>query len=212
MTVTEHDEPTNDADAAKPTEREPDAVDQRLSPPLLVALALGAMLVIGVGVAGILVGGAKANPPAPPVSTAEATAPFPLVPVDAPQAGSPSCTALLAGLPAKLTDGKTALHRRPIANPAPDAVAVWGGTATTDPVVLRCGIERPPELKPTAELLEVSGVEWFKIDGDDSATWYAVDRPVVIALTLPSGKGTGPIQDISTAIGATLKPVPIFGP
>jgi hypothetical protein len=207
MTVTDHQEPTEKP--AEPPAGEP-ASERKLSPPLLAALILGAALVVGVGVAGILVGGAGANPPAPPVSTAEATGPAPIVPVDSPQAGSPSCTTLMADMPAKLTDGHSTLHRRPILKPAPPAVAAWGGTATVDPVVLRCGIERPPELKPTVELLEVSGVQWFKIDGDDSATWYAVDRPVVIALTLPAGKGTGPIQDISAAITAALKPVPVF--
>jgi hypothetical protein len=173
---------------------------------------LGIALVVAIGVAGIVTGGAgDTAAPAPPSAAGQpATGPVPLVPVDSPKASAPQCTALLAGLPATLSNGKTPLHRRPLAAPAPAAAAAWGGTATEDPVVLRCGIERPPELTQTSELLVISGVQWLKVTGDDAATWYAVDRPVTIALTLPGDVTTGPIQDISQAISATISAVPVF--
>lgn len=178
-----------------------------LSPPLVVALILAGVLVIGIGIAGIVLGtGGGPTAAAPP--TAAATGPVPLVPVAAPLAGSAQCAALAKALPATLANGNAPLHRRPLAAPAPPAAAVWGAGDT--PVVLRCGIERPPELTSTSELLDVSGVRWFQVTGNGAATWYAVDRAAVVALTLPDGLNTGPIQDVSTAIKATMPAVPVF--
>jgi hypothetical protein len=175
---------------------------------LIAALGLGIALLVGVAVAGIVLGSAAGGPVAAPRPTAS-TGPLLLVPVAAPQAGSAQCAALSRVLPATLANGDTPLHRRPLADPAPLAAAAWGGT-TGDPVVLRCGIERPPELTRTSELLGVSGVQWFRVAGDASATWYAVDRGATIALTLPDGLNTGPIQDVSTAIGTAIPAVPVF--
>ena len=178
-----------------------------LSPPLVVALVLAGVLVLGIGIAGIVLG-TGGGPAAAPPPTAAATGPVPLVPVAAPLAGSAQCAALGKALPATLANGNKPLHRRPIAAPAPQAAAVWGAGDT--PVVLRCGIERPPELTSTSELLDVSGVRWFQVTGNGATTWYAVDRAAVVALTLPDGLNTGPIQDVSAAIKATMPAVPVF--
>ncbi|CAN5246756.1 hypothetical protein BH11ACT7_BH11ACT7_32420 [soil metagenome] len=35
-------------------------------------------------------------------------------------------------------------------------------------------------------------------------TWFAVDRPVYVALTLPAGSGPTPIQELSRTITKTL--------
>jgi hypothetical protein len=184
--------------------------ERRLSPPLIVALCLGVALVIGVGVAGVVLGPASAVPTATPTTqpTAGATGPLLLVPVDAPGAGSAQCTALLRALPATLANGHTPLRRRQLAAPAPRATAAWGGG--DEPVVLRCGIERPPELTPTSELLGVDGVQWLRVSADGATTWYAVDRAEVVALTLPGNVGTGPIQDVSEAIARSMPAKPVF--
>jgi hypothetical protein len=178
-----------------------------LSPPLVIALVLAGMLVLGIGIAGIVLGTGGGGPTAAP-QKAPATGPVPLVPVAAPQAGSAQCAALDTALPATLANGNTPLHRRTLVAPAPQAAAAWGAGDT--PVVLRCGIERPPELTSTSELLDVSSVRWFQVTGNGTATWYAVDRAAVVALTLPDGLNTGPIQDVSTAISATMPAVPVF--
>jgi hypothetical protein len=178
-----------------------------LSPPLVIALVLAGVLVLGIGIAGIVLGTGNTGPTAGP-RPAPVTGPVPLVPVAAPQAGSAQCAALDTALPATLANGNAPLHRRPLVAPAPQAAAAWGAGDT--PVVLRCGIERPPELTSTSELLDVSGVRWFQVTGNGTATWYAVDRAAVVALTLPDGLNTGPIQDVSTAISATMPAVPVF--
>jgi hypothetical protein len=182
--------------------------DRRLSPPLIVALVLGAALVVGIGVAGIVLGPGSARPAAAP-PPATPTGPLLLVPVDAPLADSAECAALLHAVPKTLANGSTPLHSRQLASPAPPATAAWGGGAA-EPAVLRCGIERPPELTPTSELLEVNGVQWLRISADGATTWYAVDRAAVVALTLPGNVGTGPIQDVSDAISATMAVKPVF--
>jgi hypothetical protein len=178
----------------------------RLSPPAIVACVLAGLLVVGVATAGIVLrlsgtdAAASAGPP--PV-----TGPVGLVPVDSPQATSPACAGLIAKLPGSLPDSGPALPRRPIANPAPPAVAAWGDQA--EPVVLRCGVTRPDELVPTSNLLQVNDVRWLRVDGDGASTWYAVDRSVYVALTLPGNVSTGPIQEMSTMIGANLPATPL---
>jgi hypothetical protein len=91
-------------------------------------------------------------------------------------------------------------------------VAAWGN-AQHDPVVLRCGIERPAELTPTSHLWQVNGsAQWLQLPGQVASTWVVVDRPVYLALTLPAGTGAGPLQDISTIVSTVLPPKAItFG-
>lgn len=136
----------------------------------------------------------------------EQNQPLALVSVPAPQAGSADCAKLLAGIPATLTSNGKELSPRTLAEPAPKATVAWGDP---DPVVLRCGLERPPELTPTSPLRMVNKVQWLQVEQGDSATWYAVDRPVYVALTVPVSAGTGPLQTISDAISAKLPVTPL---
>ncbi|HWC82268.1 MAG TPA: DUF3515 domain-containing protein [Pseudonocardiaceae bacterium] len=179
---------------------------QKASPPLIAALALAGLLVLGMIGAGVYASNSGSGAPAPAADTAPATAPVNLVPVDSPQAGSDPCRSLVAALPTSLSNGRTALARRTMAGTSPAGTAAWGGTvADDDPVVLRCGLAKPDELTPTSELLTVDGVYWLQVNGDDAATWYAVNRSVYVALTLPSGvTGTGPLQEISSVLAAKL--------
>lgn len=208
---TEHDDPAGGSGGTAPDPTGSTDRGRRSSPPLIAALVLGVVLVAGVAVAGIVLGPSDSTPAPAPTAAAgpPATGPVLLVPVDAPQAGSAACTSLLDKLPATLPNGKTPLHSRPLAKPVQVGAAVWGG-GNGDPVVLRCGIERPPELTPTSELLAINGVQWLQISSDGLTTWYAVDRAVVVALTLPGNVGTGPIQEVSDTITATLPAKSVF--
>lgn len=138
-----------------------------------------------------------------------ATGALALPSVPAPQANSAECAALLAALPAELNSKGARLPRRELAQPAPPATMAWG---EPDPIVLRCGMERPPELTPTAQLRVVSGVQWLPVAGQGMSTWYVVDRAVYLALTVPDSAGTGPLQQTSDTVAATLPAVPLrFG-
>jgi hypothetical protein len=181
--------------------------DDHLSPAAVrVAVGLVALLAVGVVVAGlVLTSGAEPDTPAAPANTSSAaprTGPVALVAVDAPDAGSATCTRLMKALPTTLPDSGKTLRRLPIAEPAPPAAAAWGGDRG-EPVVLRCGLSRPGELTPTAALRVISGVSWLPVEGEGAATWFVVDRAVYVALTVPAGSGTGPLQEVSAAV-ATL--------
>jgi len=110
-------------------------------------------------------------------------------------------------LPARLPSGDTVLKRATLAEPAPPATAAWTD-AKSDPVVLRCGLDRPAELTPTTQLRAVSGVAWLPEDGPEATTWYLADRNVYVALTIPATTGTGVIQDLSATIAHTLPKKP----
>ncbi|MCR6484852.1 DUF3515 domain-containing protein [Amycolatopsis sp. OK19-0408] len=139
-------------------------------------------------------------------SSDPADGPLPLVAVPAPASGAPGCTTLLAAVPTELTSNGTALKVRTLADPAPPATVAWG---TGDPLVLRCGLDRPPELTPTAALRLVNKVQWLQVPGEGSSTWYVVDREVYAALTVPDSAGTGPLQQISDAVAAKLPAKPL---
>jgi hypothetical protein len=153
-------------------------------------------LAAGVAVFGLMAGKSKDA----------ASGPLPLVSVPAPQAGAPQCATLIAGVPAELTSNGKKLGRRELAAPAPPSTVAWGGA---DPVVLRCGLGKPPELTPTAQLRVIDGVQWLEVPGEATATWYVVDRAVYTALTVPDTSGTGPLQEISAAVAAKLPAAPL---
>jgi hypothetical protein len=123
--------------------------------------------------------------------------------IPAPQAESADCASLLDALPEKVGD----FTHAQLADPAPAGAAAWQ-KFDSEPIKLRCGLDRPYEFVKGVGIQEVNGVQWFEVSGQDSgldaSTWYAVDRPVYVAVTLPDGSGTGPIQDLSNTIAATL--------
>jgi hypothetical protein len=131
--------------------------------------------------------------------------PVPIATVPAPKADGPDCTALMAALPEQLGD----YRRAPAADPAPPGAAAWRAEAQTEPVILRCGLDRPLDFVVGAPVQVVEPVQWFELTDADRSTWFAVDRPVYIALTLPSGSGPTPIQDISKAIAQTMPATPV---
>ncbi|GAB3432212.1 DUF3515 domain-containing protein [Actinophytocola sediminis] len=151
------------------------------------------------------------SPGANPQETSSAsprTGPLALVPVEAPTAGSPECNRLTAALPDELPGADLPLRRLPIADPAPKATAAWSADRG-EPLVLRCGLGRPPELTPTASLLQIDKVRWLTVRGDAAETWFVVDRAVYIALTVPAGTGTGPLQKLSATVDDTLAAAPV---
>ncbi|MFL6118114.1 DUF3515 domain-containing protein [Actinophytocola sp.] len=169
---------------------------------LLVATSLAAALFIGVIIASRFTGSPGEAAPATTESP-RPTGPLALVAVDAPDAASPTCANLVKALPAALPSKGKELKRLPLADPAPQAAAAWAGDRG-DPVVLRCGLTKPAEYQPTAQLRLVSQVNWLPVDGDDAMTWYTVDRPVYIALTIPKDAGTGVVQEMSETIAKAV--------
>ncbi|MGI9124050.1 MAG: DUF3515 domain-containing protein [Mycobacterium sp.] len=157
---------------------------------------IAAVVVAVAAIAAVLaVAAARRTPPAPVVIAA----------VPAAQAQAPECKALLATLPQHLG----AYRRADTAQPTPVGTAAWRGDG--DPVIMRCGLDRPAEFVVGAPIQMVDDVQWFRLDDPDTqrSTWVCVDRPVYVALTLPSGSGPDPIQKLSGVIGRTMPAIPI---
>ncbi|WP_081830255.1 DUF3515 domain-containing protein [Rhodococcus sp. UNC363MFTsu5.1] len=181
------------ADAPDPAEPHPTA---RRSPALIaVAVALPVALVVGVLVAAVMAG---RDPIREPVA---------LGTVPAPAAESPECAALIAALPENIGD----FERAELRDPAPVGAAAWQADDLKE-VVLRCGVDRPLEFNAASALQMVDAVQWFQVPGEeglDASTWFAVDRGVYVALTVPDGSGPTPLQDASSAITGALEQRPI---
>lgn len=174
---------------------------------LFVATGLAAVLVVGVIIASQLMGGDDtADQAAATTQPTRPNGPLALVPVDAPDAGSTSCTALVNSLPAELPSNGKKLKQLVIAEPAPPAAAAWAGDRG-EPVVMRCGLLKPAELQAAAALRQIDQVNWLPVDGAGATTWYTVDRPVYIALTIPDDAGTGVVQQMSQTIAKAVPAV-----
>lgn len=174
--------------------------------PAVVAAAIALPIAL---IFGVIVGAVKVPGSHDPVSLGE---------VPAPDAGSQQCTDLLDRLPQRLDD----YERAELADPAPAGAAVWQRDhSNDDEIVLRCGVSRPDEFDAAAALQIVNEVEWFQVSGEaqglNSSTFFAVDRGTYTALTLPSGTGPTPIQDVSNVIKDVMAqqpidPAPVEGP
>ncbi|WP_024796668.1 DUF3515 domain-containing protein [Tomitella biformata] len=178
--------------ATEPTET---SAPPRRNPALMAAaIALPIALVAGVVVAAAL---ANRNPVLEPVAVGAA---------ETPDAGAADCVALMSALPEEMGD----YQKVALLDPAPESVAAWRSTTVADaePIVLRCGFQRPLEFVQGTSLQEVNNVQWFEIDGSaqglDASTWVAVDRSAYVALTLPSDTGSAPIQGVSEAIKSAM--------
>ena len=169
-------------------------------PPRALIIAGVALAITAIGV--ILAVAATRQAPPQPVAIPGAPAP---------QATSPACQALMAALPQRLGD----YQRAPVAQPAPEGATAWRAGSGSAPVVLRCGLERPADFVVGSPIQNVDRVQWFEVTADAQSagagrsTWYTVDRPVYVALTLPSGSGPTPIQQLSEVIDRTIAAVPI---
>lgn len=142
-----------------------------------------------------------------------ANEPVTAVAIPAPGAESKECLALVEALPESLGEAKRVAFQEP----APEGAAAYR-MPDAEPVVVRCGLPAPPTFTVGTSMQEVNGVQWFNEPDPDpsvtASTWVAVDRPQYVAVTLPDGSGTGPIQDLSNALSEHLdqvepRPAPI---
>ncbi|BBX48938.1 DUF3515 domain-containing protein [Mycobacterium cookii] len=152
-------------------------------------------LVVAIGALGVVLAIATTRHHANPVVVAA---------VPAPHAQDPACGALVEALPQRLGD----YTRAALVQPAPVGAAAWRPAGAADPVVLRCGLERPADFVVGSATQMVDRVQWFEVSQDQRSTWYAVDRPVYVALTLPRGSGPTPIQQLSEIIDRIMRAQP----
>jgi hypothetical protein len=181
-----------------PTEPTPAATEERTTDGPPRALLIAGVVVAVVAVGAVLGIAATRQAPVQPVVIASAPAP---------KADSSTCRALLGALPARLGE----FQRADAAEPVPAGAAAWRAAVDGDPVILRCGIDRPAEFVVGSPIQMVNGVQWFRLDDPDAnrSTWVTVDRPVYLALTLPTQSGPTPIQSLSDLIARIMPAVPI---
>ena len=158
--------------------------------------ALIAALVLAIGVVVVVLAIA---------ATHHDTAPVVVAAVPAPHADDAACHQLVDALPQRLGD----YSRAALVQPAPAGAAAWQPAGEGDPVILRCGLDRPSDFVVGSPIQQVDRVQWFQVSQDQRSTWYAVDRPVYLALTLPPGSGPTPIQQLSELIDRTLPARPV---
>ncbi|BBY79266.1 DUF3515 domain-containing protein [Mycolicibacterium pulveris] len=170
--------------------------DERDGPPRALLIA-AVVVAVGAAIAILVIAAVRKTPAEQQVVG--------IVAVPAPQAESADCNALTAALPDKLGD----FDRARVAEPAPAGAAAWRTDPEREAIILRCGLERPADFVVGAPLQVVDAVNWFHVPEQGRGTWYAVDRPVYIALTLPQDSGPTPIQQISDVIAKTLPAKPI---
>lgn len=170
-------------------------------PPALIAtaVALPIALVVGVVVAAVIALRAPVE-----------REPLALGPVPAPAAAGPACASFVPALPAELGD----FTESTLVEPVPPATRAWQHPDGGEPIVVRCGLDRPLEFDRASPIQMVNGVQWFEVrdpaGGDTGlSTWYAVDREAYIALTVPDGSGPTPLQVVSDTITAHLPARPI---
>src|ERR1700744_4065925 len=158
--------------------------------------ALIAALVLAIGVVVVVLAIA---------ATHHQTAPVVVAAVPAPHADDAACHQLVDALPRRLGD----CSRAALVQPAPAGAAAWRPAGQGDPVILRCGLDRPADFVVGSPLQQGDRVQWFHVSQDQRSTWYAVDRGIYLALTLPTGSGPTPIQQLSELIDRTMPAQPI---
>ena len=135
-------------------------------------------------------------------SSQPSTTPSVLPPVTVPAPPSAAahardCTTVLQKLPIRLAG----LEQR-VVHPTPDSpyVVAWG----EPPVVWKCGVPRPAELRAgsSAQAVAVDGVWFLPVARSDDTVWTAVDRAVYVAGTVPKRYAQPPLAPVAAAIGA----------
>ncbi|GAA1470768.1 DUF3515 domain-containing protein [Corynebacterium felinum] len=158
--------------------------------PIVIALVLGVLLVIGT-----LVGAKVAYNRA-------ALQPVSMATLDTPDAQSVECKEFIAALPNKVLGHP----RAELVDPAPAGAAAWRSSSTQQ-VTLRCGVQLPLQFSALSTLRDDAGTAWLTIKdvtpSSTMQTWYAVHKEKVVAVTTDAEGLAGadsPVTDLGSAL------------
>lgn len=116
------------------------------------------------------------------------------------------CRELIAALPDELAGSYRRLDVTGVDGLGENAAA-WGADGL-DPVVLKCGVARPPSYEAGAQLTQINDVPWFEETRHDDASQatvlYALGRATDIAVSVPVGAGEGALTKLSDAISTSV--------
>lgn len=143
--------------------------------PMIFALVLGILTVVGVFAGSYLVYQKAAH------------APVPVSLIDAPQAESAECSAFINSLP----DSLSGYQQVGIVDPAPAGVAAFARNSE-DRIIVRCGIHYPEQFTRFSEVSTTGESQWFSVadvtePNNPRETWYTVSTSPVIAITAQAG-------------------------
>jgi hypothetical protein len=87
-------------------------------------------------------------------------------------------------------------------HPTSDLTSAWGNP----PITLRCGVARPPELRPTSELIRIDGVDWFAQKLTHGYVFTTVGRDLNVEVTVPDSYApeANALADLSPCIALTI--------
>ncbi|WP_419998205.1 DUF3515 domain-containing protein [Streptomyces boninensis] len=152
------------------------------APPVLLRTAAAGLVLAAAAACSSSGGSAQVDPPKPAGAARSA------------------CAALTDGLP-KAVDGQ----QRRDAEPASRYTAAWGDPA----IALRCGVPRPEVLRPgtahynpTADSVEVNGVQWLAEQQDDGYLFTALERAAFVELWVPDAYApeVDPLTDLAASV------------
>ena len=124
------------------------------------------------------------------------------VAADSPVPGTEAvCAALVAALP-KTVDGQT----RRTASPDLPNVAVWGDP----PILLRCGVPKPVQYAPSAQVFPINDVAWLPVAGVNGEVFFATGRTVWVRVDVPDAYA--PEANALVDLAAALSTVPTTSP
>ncbi|PSK95600.1 uncharacterized protein DUF3515 [Murinocardiopsis flavida] len=112
------------------------------------------------------------------------------------------CPGLMGALPDSLLG-----EQRKDVSPDSEYVVGWGSPA----IMLRCGVDRPKELRPESELVVINDIAWLGVPTERPVTFTAVGRHAYVELTVPESYDLDPAEsllDVSDLVEEHLPALP----
>ncbi len=110
-------------------------------------------------------------------------------PVDAPDADSATCGAIIDSLPDRTSDYRSV----GVTDPAPAGAAAYRDSGGAE-LTVRCGVSVPAQYSQVSSLISHGGTDWLRVDdattGSTLSTWYSLSATPVVAVTGSPDAGT----------------------
>ncbi|QDZ43526.1 DUF3515 domain-containing protein [Corynebacterium sp. sy039] len=132
-----------------------------------------------------------------------------LVPAQLTDQQQQQCSAFLAALPPTLgTEPQySAVPEAKLTQRAVNNMAAWVVDGY-EPIVVRCGVEFPEKYQAGAQIQQVNNVAWFEDTSAENSTtastWFAVDRSITVAVSVPQSSGNAALVSITQALDETI--------
>jgi hypothetical protein len=113
-------------------------------------------------------------------------------------AAAAACTRLTTALPEEVRG-----QSRRTVEPSSDRTAAWGDP----PIVVTCGVPRPPELQAESTLLTVDGVDWFVQPLTRGTRFTSTGRVAYVRVEVPEDYTSA--SDALSDLDAAVRRIPL---